>query len=202
MCCFDGDICPSALFLRVPLHKAPLLVRRTGSAWCIASPLSHRYAAHVLAPPFHASKILISRRRWVVERGLGLGFARIHQITGCVERMCQLLGRDMSKLYGPVVIAGEGLEGVDRAPQHNKAVFEIPGIIEKVSRLFFLFGFVRGDARMSRHRSSPRTTTLLSASEPPARSSSSDGVVDQSSLLGVLQGARGVRAARVGLHRR
>jgi hypothetical protein len=24
--------------------------------------------------------------RWVVERGLGLGFAKIDQITGCVER--------------------------------------------------------------------------------------------------------------------
>ena len=46
--------------------------------------------------------------------------------------MCGLLGDDMSKYFGPVVIKGEGLTGVDAAPQHNRAVFEIPAIINKV----------------------------------------------------------------------
>jgi hypothetical protein len=46
--------------------------------------------------------------------------------------MCGLLGDDMSKYFGPIVIKGEGLTGVDAAPQHNRAVFEIPAIINKV----------------------------------------------------------------------
>jgi hypothetical protein len=71
--------------------------------------------------------------RWILERGLGLGFSNNSQITGCVERMCMMMGEDMSTRYSPRARPGQGLSGVDLMPASNKAVFEVPMILLEVS---------------------------------------------------------------------
>jgi len=68
--------------------------------------------------------------KWVVSRGLGLGFSRMGQLAALVDRVCSLLGPfDTARQLRPIPIAREGMTGVDMNPADNKAVFEVPSIL-------------------------------------------------------------------------
>jgi len=93
--------------------------------------------------------------KWVLNRGLGLGFTRKRQLLDQVNRMCDMLklscGDPAPTALGtgggmvpvakhaakhvqqrPVPISEKGLTGFDYNPIENSAVFEVPAIIQDI----------------------------------------------------------------------
>jgi len=75
--------------------------------------------------------------KWILNRGLGLGFTRSSQLISQVNRMCEMLKADQSVAskhiqQRPVPISEKGLTGFDLSPADNSAVFEVPAIIQDI----------------------------------------------------------------------
>uniref|UniRef100_A0A7S4M0J3 Monogalactosyldiacylglycerol synthase n=1 Tax=Guillardia theta TaxID=55529 RepID=A0A7S4M0J3_GUITH len=75
--------------------------------------------------------------KWVLLRGLGLGFTNPRQLVWQVDRMCSLLNEpEAKKLLRPLPVVEKGLSGVDLNPAENVAVFEVPSILQDVLDLY------------------------------------------------------------------
>lgn len=120
------------------MQLADMIVCKPGPGVCseaalLGVPIIVEWSCWTLAQEVEVS-------RWVMKRGLGLGFARTSQLVAQVNRMCELLKGEerlnsMSSVHvqqRPVAISEKGLSGFDLSPANNAAVFEVPAILQDI----------------------------------------------------------------------
>ena len=127
----DTRVCVQGFTQRVSFYMqlSDMIVCKPGPGVCseaalLGVPIIVQYSVFTLPQEVAVCK-------WVLNRGLGLGFARLGQLVAQVNRMLDMLnsgGNAMQmqqQLQRPVAIAEKGLSGFDLNPADNAAVFEV-----------------------------------------------------------------------------